>query len=128
MDVNSAVNAKSALDGQNLYVGACTLRVQYSQLPQLNVKYNNDKSRDFLDPNLPQGPPGGQPPQPPQAGYPPAYGAYPGYAHQGYGDPSAMYHMGGVRTSPVCATASPVGPSHPVARASRACTASAAPS
>lgn len=44
-----------ALDGQNVYNGCCTLRIDYSKLSTLNVKYNNDKSRDYTNPNLPSG-------------------------------------------------------------------------
>ena len=32
-----------------------TLRIDYSKLATLNVKYNNDKSRDYTNPNLPSG-------------------------------------------------------------------------
>lgn len=46
-----------ALDGQHIYSGCCTLRIEYSKLQQLNVKYNNDKSRDFFNPSLPTGDP-----------------------------------------------------------------------
>ena len=45
------------LDGQNIYNSCCTLRIEYSKLPSLNVKYNNDKSRDFTNPSLPTGDP-----------------------------------------------------------------------
>ncbi len=44
-----------ALDGQNVYNGCCTLRIDYSKLATLNVKYNNDKSRDYTNPHLPSG-------------------------------------------------------------------------
>ena len=30
-------------------------RIEYSKLANLNVKYNNDKSRDYTNPNLPTG-------------------------------------------------------------------------
>lgn len=46
------------LDGQNIYSGCCTLRIDNSKLTALNVKYNNDKSRDFTNPTLPPGEPG----------------------------------------------------------------------
>jgi polypyrimidine tract-binding protein 1 len=58
-DVASAIAAKRELDGQNIYAGCCTLRLQYSSLTNLNVKYNNEKSRDFTNPSLPSGPAGG---------------------------------------------------------------------
>lgn len=44
-----------ALDGQNIYNGCCTLRIDFSKLSALNVKYNNDKSRDFTRADLPTG-------------------------------------------------------------------------
>lgn len=34
------------------------MRIDYSKLGQLNVRYNNDKSRDFTNHNLPSGDPG----------------------------------------------------------------------
>lgn len=43
------------LDGQNIYNGCCTLRIDFSKLSVLNVKYNNDKSRDFTRADLPSG-------------------------------------------------------------------------
>lgn len=48
------------LDGQNIYNGCCTLRIDNSKLTALNVKYNNDKSRDFTNPSLPPGEPGSE--------------------------------------------------------------------
>ena len=44
-----------SLDGQNIYNGCCTLRIDFSKLSALNVKYNNDKSRDFTRADLPTG-------------------------------------------------------------------------
>lgn len=44
-----------SLDGQNIYNGCCTLRIDFSKLSALNVKYNNDKSRDFTRSDLPTG-------------------------------------------------------------------------
>lgn len=52
---SAAMNAKSSLDGLNIYNGCCTLRIEFSKLNTLNVKYNNDKSRDYTNPNLPSG-------------------------------------------------------------------------
>ncbi|XP_042896665.1 polypyrimidine tract-binding protein 1 isoform X2 [Parasteatoda tepidariorum] len=52
-DVITAQAAKLSLDNQNIYNACCTLRVEYSKLSNLNVKYNNDKSRDFTNPMLP---------------------------------------------------------------------------
>ncbi|CDW51859.1 heterogeneous nuclear ribonucleoprotein L [Trichuris trichiura] len=54
-DCASAQAAKMALDGNSLFNGYCTLRVEYSRMATLNVKYNNEKSRDFTNPNLPSG-------------------------------------------------------------------------
>ncbi|XP_070511701.1 polypyrimidine tract-binding protein 2 isoform X4 [Cardiocondyla obscurior] len=54
-DVLSAQTAKFSLDGQNVYNSCCTLRIDYSKMQNLNVKYNNDKSRDYTNPNLPTG-------------------------------------------------------------------------
>ncbi|XP_034035150.1 polypyrimidine tract-binding protein 1-like isoform X2 [Thalassophryne amazonica] len=51
----TAQHAKLSLDGQNIYNGCCTLRIIFSKLTSLNVKYNNDKSRDFTRPDLPTG-------------------------------------------------------------------------
>ncbi|XP_028635708.1 polypyrimidine tract-binding protein 3 isoform X1 [Grammomys surdaster] len=63
--------AKMALDGQNIYNACCTLRIDFSKLTSLNVKYNNDKSRDFTRLDLPTG--DGQPSlEPPMAA---AFGA-----------------------------------------------------
>ena len=44
-----------ALDGQNIYSGCCTLRIEFSRLESLNVKFNNEKSRDFTRNDLPSG-------------------------------------------------------------------------
>ncbi|CAH1242778.1 PTBP1 [Branchiostoma lanceolatum] len=54
-DAGSAAQAKTSLDGQNIYNACCTLRIDYSKLETLNVKYNNDKSRDYTRPELPAG-------------------------------------------------------------------------
>jgi len=47
--------AKMELDGKNIYNGCCTLRIEFSRLNLLNVKFNNDKSRDFTRCDLPSG-------------------------------------------------------------------------
>uniref|UniRef100_S4RMP2 Polypyrimidine tract binding protein 1a n=1 Tax=Petromyzon marinus TaxID=7757 RepID=S4RMP2_PETMA len=54
-DASNAHQAKTMLDGQNIYNGCCTLRVGFSRLTNLNVKYNNEKSRDLTRPDLPAG-------------------------------------------------------------------------
>jgi len=55
-DVASASAARTELDGQNIYSNCCTLRIQFSTLQNLTVKYNNEKSRDFTNLSLPPGP------------------------------------------------------------------------
>ncbi|XP_064416091.1 polypyrimidine tract-binding protein 2 isoform X2 [Latimeria chalumnae] len=54
-DPMNAQQARLALDGQNIYNACCTLRIDFSKLVNLNVKYNNDKSRDYTRPELPAG-------------------------------------------------------------------------
>uniref|UniRef100_A0A674DW01 Polypyrimidine tract binding protein 1b n=1 Tax=Salmo trutta TaxID=8032 RepID=A0A674DW01_SALTR len=51
----TAQHTKVSLDGQNIYNACCTLRINFSKLTSLNVKYNNDKSRDYTRPDLPTG-------------------------------------------------------------------------
>lgn len=46
-DLNSAVSARTTLDGQNIYTGCCALRIQYSNLTQVTVKRNDEKSWDY---------------------------------------------------------------------------------
>lgn len=54
-DAQCAQTAKQALHGQNIYTSCCTLHIDYSKLNTLNVKYNNEKSRDYTNPLLPAG-------------------------------------------------------------------------
>ncbi|KAM9167411.1 polypyrimidine tract-binding protein 3 [Mergus octosetaceus] len=54
-DPTNAYYAKMAMDGQNIYNACCTLRIEFSKLTSLKVKYNNDKSRDFTRLDLPSG-------------------------------------------------------------------------
>ncbi|GLT67451.1 hypothetical protein SLA2020_397610 [Shorea laevis] len=49
----SAVAARTTLQGRNIYDGCCQLDIQFSNLDELQVNYNNDRSRDFTNPNLP---------------------------------------------------------------------------
>ncbi|KAM0917239.1 hypothetical protein ACQ4PT_009664 [Festuca glaucescens] len=49
----SAIQAAGALHGRNIYDGCCQLDIQYSNLTELQVHYNNDRSRDFTNPSLP---------------------------------------------------------------------------
>eukprot|EP00128_Syssomonas_multiformis_P001855 Colp12_sorted_trinity150504_noHs@746 len=96
--------AAAELEGKNLYANSCTFQVMLSKLDKLDVKYNNDRSRDYTNPLLPQGPfPVGGPANAPSytpthaaehaAGYPPYYnqaaGAAPNYP---YGAPYASQY------------------------------------
>lgn len=54
-DATCAQAAKNGLHGQNIYNSCCTLHIDYSKLNTLNVKYNNEKSRDYTNPLLPAG-------------------------------------------------------------------------
>lgn len=71
--------------GRNVYDGCCQLDVQYSNLTELQVNFNNDRSRDFTNPNLPTEQRG----RSSQSGYGDAGGAYPfqatGSGSAGYG-------------------------------------------
>lgn len=49
----NASAAMGALHGRNIYDGCCQLDIQYSNLTELQVNCNNDRSRDFTNPNLP---------------------------------------------------------------------------
>eukprot|EP00743_Colponemidia_sp_Colp-15_P001250 GILK01001373.1.p1 GENE.GILK01001373.1~~GILK01001373.1.p1 ORF type:complete len:493 (+),score=55.90 GILK01001373.1:103-1479(+) len=46
-DVASAIQAKMGLEGQNIYSGCNTLKIQFSALKSLSIKYDNEKSRDY---------------------------------------------------------------------------------
>ncbi|XP_013406946.1 polypyrimidine tract-binding protein 1 isoform X3 [Lingula anatina] len=54
-DPVAAQAGKLSLDGQNIYTGCNSLRIDFSKLSSLNVKYNNEKSRDYTNPSLPTG-------------------------------------------------------------------------
>uniref|UniRef100_A0A2K5CAQ8 Polypyrimidine tract-binding protein 1 n=1 Tax=Aotus nancymaae TaxID=37293 RepID=A0A2K5CAQ8_AOTNA len=54
-DPVSAQHVKLSLDGQNIYNACCTLRIDFSKLTSLNVKYNNEKIQDYTCPDLPSG-------------------------------------------------------------------------
>ena len=41
------------LNAKNMYNGCNLLRVDFSKLPELSVRFNNDKARDFTNPLLP---------------------------------------------------------------------------
>lgn len=70
----SAVSAITALQGRNIYDGCCQLDIQYSNLDELQVNFNNERSRDFTNPNLPAEQRGRSSQQ---AGYGDAGGMYP---------------------------------------------------
>ncbi|CAI5489116.1 unnamed protein product [Closterium sp. Naga37s-1] len=53
-DIAAATSAKDALEGHCIYEGGyCKLRISFSRHTDLNVKANNDRSRDFTRPDLP---------------------------------------------------------------------------
>ena len=54
--VDQAQAAQSALDGRDIYTGCNQLSIVFSRHPDLNVRYNDDRSRDYTNPNLPPGP------------------------------------------------------------------------
>ncbi|XP_076888098.1 polypyrimidine tract-binding protein homolog 3 isoform X1 [Bidens hawaiensis] len=56
----SAVAARNSLQGRNIYDGCCQLDIQFSNLEELQVNYNNDRSRDFTNPSLPSEQKGGR--------------------------------------------------------------------
>ncbi|KAI3981569.1 hypothetical protein MKX01_007489 [Papaver californicum] len=49
----NAVLARDGLQGRNIYDGCCQLDIQFSNLTELQVNYNNERSRDFTNPSLP---------------------------------------------------------------------------
>lgn len=51
-DIPSAIQAKLSLDGQCMFQNGNVLRIEYSKLQNLIVKYNNEKSRDYTQPGL----------------------------------------------------------------------------
>ncbi|NWX79351.1 PTBP3 protein, partial [Alca torda] len=112
-DPGNAFHAKMALDGQNIYSTCCTLRVDFSRLNSLKVKYNNDKSRDFTRFDLPSG--NGQPFLEPSM--PPAYGTqniiFPSYSGAVGFVPAVGFAQGavvpGALGSPAVTTSAPSG-------------------
>uniref|UniRef100_A0AC35UDK7 RRM domain-containing protein n=1 Tax=Rhabditophanes sp. KR3021 TaxID=114890 RepID=A0AC35UDK7_9BILA len=54
-DPASADLAKTYLDNQVIVQGCGPLKIEYSKLTNLNIKYNNEKSRDYTKPHLPAG-------------------------------------------------------------------------
>lgn len=71
---HSAVTARNLLQGRNIYDGCCQLDIQYSNLDELQVNYNNERTRDFTNPSLPSEPKGRSSSQP---GYVDGGGMYP---------------------------------------------------
>ncbi|KAK9111203.1 hypothetical protein Scep_018722 [Stephania cephalantha] len=71
----SAVSARNSLQGRNIYDGCCQLDIQFSNLSELQVNYNNERSRDFTNPSLPSGESKGRSSQP------------------GYGDAASLYAL-----------------------------------
>ncbi|KAG0587685.1 hypothetical protein KC19_2G183400 [Ceratodon purpureus] len=49
----SATQARNTLQGRNIYDGCCTLDIQFSNLQELQVNYNNERTRDFTNAGLP---------------------------------------------------------------------------
>lgn len=50
----SATQARNTLQGRNIYDGCCTLDIQFSNLTELQVNFNNDRTRDFTNSQLPE--------------------------------------------------------------------------
>ncbi|XP_047969454.1 polypyrimidine tract-binding protein homolog 3-like [Salvia hispanica] len=72
----SAISARNSLQGRNIYDGCCQLDIQFSNLDELQVNYNNERSRDFTNPSLPSEQKGKS-------------------SQPGYGDPSIYPHAVG---------------------------------
>eukprot|EP00850_Spirogloea_muscicola_P023204 SM000337S12900 [mRNA] locus=s337:78316:82158:- [translate_table: standard] len=49
----SAEQSRNTLQGRNVYDGCCTLDIQFSNLQELQVNYNNERTRDFTNSALP---------------------------------------------------------------------------
>ncbi|CEG47458.1 polypyrimidine tract-binding [Plasmopara halstedii] len=58
--IDQAQAAQSALDGRDIYTGCNQLSIVFSRHPELRVRYNDDRSRDYTNPNLPPGPSRGE--------------------------------------------------------------------
>ncbi|KAM3305867.1 hypothetical protein P3S67_012736 [Capsicum chacoense] len=74
--LQTAISSRSSLQGRYIYDGCCQLDIQFSNLDELQVKYNNERLRDYTNPNLPAEQKGKSP-------------------QQGYGDSGAMYSVQG---------------------------------
>lgn len=62
--VDQAQAAQGALDGREIYTGCNQLSIVFSRHPELRVRFNNERSWDYTNPNLPPGPSGSAPEQP----------------------------------------------------------------
>eukprot|EP00252_Welwitschia_mirabilis_P014051 TRINITY_DN3107_c0_g1_i5.p1 TRINITY_DN3107_c0_g1~~TRINITY_DN3107_c0_g1_i5.p1 ORF type:complete len:462 (-),score=78.92 TRINITY_DN3107_c0_g1_i5:174-1559(-) len=51
-----AVQARSTLQGRNIYDGCCQLDIQFSNLTELQVNFNGERMRDFTNSSLPSEP------------------------------------------------------------------------
>lgn len=56
--VDQAQAAQGALDGREIYTGCNQLSIVFSRHPELRVRFNNERSWDYTNPNLPPGPSG----------------------------------------------------------------------
>ncbi|XP_020260067.1 polypyrimidine tract-binding protein homolog 3-like isoform X2 [Asparagus officinalis] len=84
----NAVEAMNSLQGRNIYDGCCQLDIQFSNLSELQVNYNNERSRDFTNSSLPTEQRG----RSSQAGY--GDGGY--YGYQPHGGRGAYGQMGAI--------------------------------
>ncbi|KAI5067452.1 hypothetical protein GOP47_0017980 [Adiantum capillus-veneris] len=48
-----AMQARNTVQGRNIYDGCCTLDIQFSNLSELQVQLNNDRTRDYTNASLP---------------------------------------------------------------------------
>eukprot|EP00271_Cylindrocystis_brebissonii_P022679 TRINITY_DN880_c3_g1_i2.p1 TRINITY_DN880_c3_g1~~TRINITY_DN880_c3_g1_i2.p1 ORF type:complete len:629 (-),score=137.41 TRINITY_DN880_c3_g1_i2:361-2247(-) len=104
-DVDTAVKAKDALEGHCVYDGGfCKLRLSFSRHTDLNVKSNNDRSRDYTNPTLP-------PSDPPGAVSPVAGGMLP---TSGMASPAGPMPPSGGMPSPASGPGWPMGGPPPV--------------
>ncbi|GAA0151710.1 RNA processing factor [Lithospermum erythrorhizon] len=78
----NAIAARTALQGRNIYDGCCQLDIQFSNLDELQVNYNNERSRDFTNPSLPSEQKG-RTPQPGYRDAPAMYSPAVGYPQVG---------------------------------------------
>ncbi|KAH7387807.1 hypothetical protein KP509_16G041900 [Ceratopteris richardii] len=51
-----AIHARNTVQGRNVYDGCCTLDIQFSNLSELQVQFNNDRTRDYTNAALPTEP------------------------------------------------------------------------